>query len=172
MVVAPGCPAKLLQDLLGAGVLPGDTQVDVLLPSQDTRLYAGLLEGRNPAWSARILPSPGRHFFSPGHLYWLWENLWPSSSNLLLTSASPYGDLAAAVAVLSVLALSGKGIKVLFPEAATETRLTGPKAAGRWRTRELNARVLLQELGRLSRFPRVYQREDQEQPAHLKPRDS
>jgi hypothetical protein len=152
LVVAPGCPPALLQELLGAGVLPRHQQIDVLLPSKDPRAFGQLLENPDPAWRARFLPSPGRHFFSPRHLYWLWENLRPSGHNLLLVADSPYQDPVTAILVLLVLALSGKEIILLFatPEAVID--LSGEGFSERWLSRELNIRVLVKELGRLFWF--------------------
>ena len=54
--------------------------------------------------------------------------------------------------MLSVLALSGKAITLLFatPEAVID--LTGEGYSGRWLTQELNIKVLVNELGRLFWF--------------------
>jgi len=152
LVVSPGCSAALVQELLGAGVLPRQTQFEVLLPSRDTEPFAQLMADPGLSSSARFLPSPSRHFFSSGHLYWLWENLWPSEHNLLLVADSPYQDPVTAVLVLSVLALSGKEIILLFatPEAVID--LTGEGFSERWLTQELNIRVLVKELGRFVWF--------------------
>jgi SAM-dependent methyltransferase len=174
MVVAPGCPAQMLQDLLGAGVLAGDTRVDVLLPWGDVRPYAQLLDGPGFAGTARLLLSPSRHFFSPRHLYWLWENLWPCPSNLLLAAASPCQDPATALLGLSVLALAGKGIKILFLDPDALPDETRPGSAGGWRTWELNARVLLKQLVRVCGFLKLWEQSEagQVEPANLKPVDS
>ena len=152
LVVAPGCPAELVQELLGAGVLPRHTDLDVLLPSGASGPYDQLIDNRSHAGSIRLWPSPSRHFFSPRHLSWLRENLWPSAQNFLLVADSPYQDPLTAVLVLLVLALSGKEIMLLFatPEAVID--LTGQGFSERWLTRELNIRILVQELGRLFWF--------------------
>ena len=152
LVAAPGCPAKLLKELLGAGVLPRQTHFDVLLPPGDAGSPKEFTASPDPSRPASLLPSPARHFFSPRHLYWLWENLWPSSSNLLLVVDSPYQNPATAVLVLSVLALSGKEITLFFatPEAVID--LTGEGFSERWLKQELNIRVLVKELGRLVWF--------------------
>jgi hypothetical protein len=152
IVVAPGCQAQLIQELLGAGVLPRQTHFDVLLPPGDTRPYDQLLADQGHLMPARFLGSPSRQFFSLRHLYWLWENLWPAKSNMLLVADSPYQDPTTAVLVLLVLALSGKEVMLLFatPEAVID--LTGQGFSGRWLTRELNIRVLVKELGRLFWF--------------------
>ncbi|MFZ2089338.1 MAG: hypothetical protein WAU47_12260, partial [Desulfobaccales bacterium] len=57
MVAAPGTPAELIEELLGAGVLPRGTDLQVLLPSRNTQPYAQLKEG---AFAGRVqfLPSP------------------------------------------------------------------------------------------------------------------
>jgi hypothetical protein len=152
LVVAPGCPADLVQELLGSGVLPRHDQIDVLLPATDLRAYGQFMDHPGPAGAVRFLPSPSRRFFSPWHLYWLWENLRPSGHNLLLVADSPYQAPLTAILVLTVLALSGKEILLLFatPEAVID--LTGEGFSERWLTRELNIRVLVKELGRLFWF--------------------
>ena len=151
LVAAPACPAELIEELLGAGVLPRDTDFEVLLPSADMQPYAQLSD-RTFARKVTFLPSPSRYFFSPRHLYWLWEKLWPSPNNFLLVVDSPYQDPVSALIVLSVLALSGKEITLLFatPEAVID--LTGEGFSERWLSRELNIRVLVKELGRLFWF--------------------
>jgi hypothetical protein len=154
IVVAPGCPAELIQELLGAGVLPRQTNVKVLLPSGDTRQYDQLMTELSSTGSAKVLPSPSRYFFSLSHLYWLWENLWPSENNLLLVVKSPYQDSVTALIVLSVMALSGKDIVLLFANPETVIDLTGQSFSERWLSRELNIRVLIKELGRFFWFLR------------------
>ena len=152
VAVAPNCPAELVRELLGAGVLPAQAPVDVLLPTGDPQPYAGLINDAALAGTTRILPSPGKSFFSPHHLYWLWETLRSSENNLLLVAESPYQDPLTAVIVLAVLALSGKAITLLFatPEAIID--LTGEGYSGRWLAQELNIKVLVNELGRLFWF--------------------
>jgi hypothetical protein len=151
LVAAPGCPAELIEELLGAGVLPRDSDFEVLLPSLEMQPYAQL-RGRIFARSVKFRPSPSRYFFSPRHFYWLWKKLWPSKHNFLLVVDSPYQDPVSAFIVLSVLALSGKEITLLFatPEAVID--LTGEGFSERWLTRALNIRVLVKELGRLVWF--------------------
>ncbi len=152
VTVAPDCPVELVRELLRAGVLPGQAHIDVLLPTIDPQPYAELINDANLAGRVCILPSPGRTFFSPRHLYWLWKTLRPSGNNLLLVAESPYQDPLTAFIVLAVLALSGKAITLLFatPEAIID--LTGEGYSGRWLTQELNIKVLVSELGRLFWF--------------------
>jgi hypothetical protein len=152
LVVAPGCPAELVQELLGSGVLPRQDQIDVLLPASDLRAYGQFLDHPGPAGAVRFLPSPSRRFFSPWHLHWLWENLRPSGHNLLLLADSPYQAPLTALLVLMVLALSGKEILLLFatPEAVID--LTGEGFSERWLTQELNVQILVKELGRVFWF--------------------
>ncbi len=152
VAVAPNCPVELVRELLGAGILPSQAHIDVLLPTSDPRPYAELINDANLARTVCILPSPGNNFFSPRHLYWLWKTLRPSKNNMLLVAESPYQDPLTAVIVLSVLALSGKAITLLFatPEAIID--LTGEGYSGRWLSQELNIKVLVSELGRLFWF--------------------
>jgi hypothetical protein len=152
VAVAPGCSAELVLELLGAGVLPGPGPVDVLLPNGGTGLPDLLLKKAALPQTTRILASPGKYFFSPHHLYWLWENLWTSTDNLLLVADSPYQDPLTALIVLTVLALSGKSITLLFATPEAMIDLTGEGFSGRWLTQELDVKVLVSELGRLFWF--------------------
>jgi hypothetical protein len=153
IVVAPDCPAELIRELLGAGILPRQTQFDVLLPAKNTRLYDRLMAEQTHSGSARFVPSPGRRFFSPRHLYWLWQNLRVSENTMVLVADSPHQDLVTALTALTVLALAGKTVTLLFatPEAVID--LSGQSFTERWLVRDLNTRVLLKELRRLLWVP-------------------
>jgi hypothetical protein len=152
VAVAPGCSAELVLELLGAGVLPGPGPIDVLLPKSDARRFDGLLKKAGLPQTIRIITSPGKYFFSPHHLYWLWETLWTSENNLLLVADSPYQDPLTALIVLTVLALSGKAITLLFATPEAMIDLTGEGFSSRWLTQELDVKVLVNELGRLFWF--------------------
>jgi hypothetical protein len=153
IVVAPDCPAELIRELLGAGILPDQTQFDVLLPAKNTGLYERLIEEQAQGEAARLLPSPGRSFFSPRHLHWLWNNLRVSEKTMVLVADSPHQDPVTALTALSVLALAGKTVTLLFatPEAVID--LSGQSFSERWLARDLNSRVLLKELRRLFWVP-------------------
>jgi hypothetical protein len=152
IVVAPKCPAELIRELLGAGILPSQTEFDVLLPAKNTGLYDQLLDEQSSG-SARFLPSPGRGFFSLRHLYWLWQNVQRSENTLVLVADSPHQDPVTALTALSVLVLAGKTVTLLFatPEAVID--VSGQSFTDRWLAREFNAWVLLKELRRLFWVP-------------------
>jgi hypothetical protein len=149
IVVAPKCPAELIQELGGAGILPPQTKFDVLLPSRNSGLYAQLLDEQPHSESVRVLPSPGGSFFSPRHLSWLWQKVRVSENTMVLLADSPHQDPVTALTALSVLAMAGKTVTLLFatPEAVID--VSGQSYTERWLARELNAGVLLKELGRL-----------------------
>jgi hypothetical protein len=146
IVVAPKCPAELIRELLGAGFLPRQTKFEVLLPSRNSGLYAQLLDEQPHSESARLFPSPGGSFFSPRHLFWLWQKVRVPENIMLLVADSPYQDPVTALTSLSVLAMAGKTVTLLFatPEAVID--VSGESFTERWLARELNTRVLLKEL--------------------------
>ncbi len=153
MVVAPKCPAELIRELLGAGFLPRQTKLEVLLPSRNTELYDQLLDEQPQFESARLLPSPGRGFFSFRHLYWLWKKVRVSENTLVLVADSPHQDPITALTALTVLALAGKTVTLLFATPEAFVDLSGQNFSERWLARELNFRVLLRELKRLFWVP-------------------
>jgi SAM-dependent methyltransferase len=174
LVVAPRCPATLIQELLGGGVLPPQTHFDVLLPPGDLRPYGKLMADQNQTLTARFLPPPSRHFFSPRHLYWLWKSLRSAQGTLLLVADSPYQNRAAALLVLTVLALAGKGIVLLFANPEGDTDLAGQGSSERWLSRELNLRILVKELARLIGSLKLcnYFEVQPPEPANLRPLDA
>lgn len=153
IVVAPKCPPELIRELLGANFLPSQTKFEVLLPSGNTGLYDQLLDEQPPSGSARLLASPGGSFFSPSHLSWLWQNVRVAENTMVLVADSPHEDPVTTLTALSVLAMAGKTVTLLFatPEAVID--VSGQNFTERWLARELNARVLLKELRRLFWVP-------------------
>jgi SAM-dependent methyltransferase len=112
MVVAPGCAARLIQELLEDRIRPASTNLEVLLPPGNTLKYYQFLD-RN-TWP-NFFPSPARSFFSTRHLKWLREKLGPYENIIVLIPKSPYRDPAIALATLLTLLTSGKGITLLYP---------------------------------------------------------
>jgi hypothetical protein len=153
IVVAPKCPAELIRELLGANFLPRQTQFDVLLPSRNTGVYDQLIEEHPYPGSARIISSPGGSFFSPGHLYWLWQKVRVSENTMVLVADSPHQDPVTALTALSVLAMAGKTVTLLFATPEAFVDVSGQNFTERWLARDLNARVLLKELRRLFWVP-------------------
>jgi len=152
LVVTPGCPAELIQELLGARLLPSHADVAVLLPPGDSRPYDHLIENRDSGRKVHFVSSPGRRFFSPRRLRWLKHHLWPVQNTYLLITQSPYSHPPTALIALSVLALSGKTITLLFatPEAVID--MSGRSFSERWIVQDLNAKILVRESYRIFWF--------------------
>jgi hypothetical protein len=149
IVVAAKCPAELIRELLGAGFLPRQTKFEVLLPPENSGLYEQLLNEQPHSESAWILPSPGGSFFSPGHLNWLWQKVRVAESTMVLVADSPHQDPVTALTALSVLAMAGKTVTLLFATPEAMIDVSGQSFSERWLARELNTRVLLKEVGQL-----------------------
>ena len=149
LVVSPGCPAQLIQELLGARLLPSHADVAVLLPPGDSRPYDHLIENRGSGRKVHFVPSPGQSFFSPRHLKWLRDHLRPAPNTYLLITQSPYRHPPTALIALTVLALSGKTITLLFatPEAVID--LSGQGFSERWIVQDLNVKILMGESSRI-----------------------
>jgi hypothetical protein len=149
IVVAAKCPAELIRELLGAGFLPRQTKFEVLLPPENSGLYEQLLNEQPHSESAWILPSPGGSFFSPGHLNWLWQKVRVAENIMVLVADSPHQDPVTALTALSVLAMAGKTVTLLFATPEAMIDVSGQSFSERWLARELNTRVLLKEVGQL-----------------------
>lgn len=159
IVVTPGCPASLIQDLLDADVMPVQKNMMVLLPpgfllEDDTRIDRHRSYGR-----ARILSSPARSFFSTHHLNWVQEKLQSSESIAVLIARPPYRDPIIALASLLVLIVSGKTVTLMRPddEATDEnpesgSDLDGDDITSKWISKKLNLNLLAKELGNLAWF--------------------
>ncbi len=152
IVLAPGCPAGLIKELLGAGILPSETKFEVILPPDSSHQYDHLINRQNFSAGSRFLQSPARSFFSPHHLNWLYTNLRSFETNLLLIVKSPYQDPPTTLISLLVLMLSGKAITLLFatPEAVID--LNGQGFSERWISQPLNLKILAREFCRLFWF--------------------
>ncbi len=152
LVVAPGCPADLIQQILAAG-FPGDrTPVKVLLPPENRPHYEALAEE-----GAQILSSPARKFFSLRHFRWLRANLRSSGKIVLLLANSPYRDLKSFMASLVTLLEANKNIILLRNEQTAISRKTqlgidqkNCSLAGNLLITEMNFKFLAQELASLA----------------------
>jgi len=151
IVVAPGCPSELIQELLSR-ILPVLADVVVLLPPGNNPQYDHLIEKNHPLGRTRFFSSPAKRFFSPRHLKWLWNNLRSSKDNLLLIIKTPYQDPTTAMISLTVLMLSGKGITLLFPTPEAALDLNGQGFSERWITQKLNYEILFKEVFRVFWF--------------------
>lgn len=112
IVVVPGYPAELLQELLNSRVLSHHKDHDILLPPEKTPRYDHFLAEKK-FFRVRFFPSPGRRFFSTPHLGWLRAKLRSSENTLVLITKSPYHDPAIAIICLLVWLLSGTPVTLL-----------------------------------------------------------
>jgi SAM-dependent methyltransferase len=156
MVVAPGCPAELIQALLADNYLPAPANLEVLLPPGTPAPGDGQSAGEIPE-KTRMVTTPGRSFFSTRHLQWLRGKLRPSENVFLLIPQSPYQDSSSALTTLLIYGMTGRAITILRPyDEAAEPRAKPAidqkrrGSAGKWRVTELNRSVLIKELRHLA----------------------
>lgn len=152
IVVVPGYPAELIQDLLNSRVLSHHKDHDVLLPPERTHRYDHLIEGRK-FFRVRILPSPGRKFFSTPHLRWVRGKLKSSENAVVLITESPYHDFTVAIICLFVWLLSGRTITLLRKNQAADNALSDSvidpnrqDLAKRWLSLDLNPQTLWDDI--------------------------
>ena len=153
IVVAPGYPAELVQELLSARILPLYLDLAVLLPPERTGQYDLLMQGKN-FYGVRFLPSPGRRFFSTTHLTWLRGEM-KSKYVMLLIPKSPFQDLAFALVSLSIILWSCKTITFFrATEVIVGSTLESVIDANsqslnkRWLSKEINQKNLDEEIRR------------------------
>jgi hypothetical protein len=158
LVVAPGYPPELIQELLGARILPPSADLAVLLPPEKTRQYDQFIEKQN-FYGVRFLRSPGRRFFSTPHLKWLHDILRSSDHNLVLISHTLDRDLTGALVVLVVLLLSGQTVTHLRQAPADDDDHRKPAVVSKdrggsvkWTAKEFNQKILARELLRRITF--------------------
>ena len=152
VVVASGCPAKLIQELLSGRLLPSHPEVTVFLPPEGKKSYDNLLDQQNSFKRARFLPSPGQRFFSINHLNWLRTNLRSFDSTYLLIPKTPFQDTTIALIALTVLMLFGKTITLLFATPGAVIDLNGKGFSERWISQDLNLKILTSEFSRIFWF--------------------
>ena len=157
IVVAPGCPSELIQELLSGRILPTYRDLIVLLPSGNTRQYNQLLDKQGFNGNIQFLPSPAQRFFSTRHLKWLKENLRSSENIMVLISNSPYRDLTSAMVSLLSMILSHKTIillrKVHEPDPlhrGSVIDLSSQSFTDNWLFIEFNLKVLAKEFGKIA----------------------
>ena len=152
IVVAPGCPAELIQELLDSGILPSHEDFVVLLPPGSLQQHESLVETQSSSGRVQFFPSPARRFFSTRNLKWLKNYLRFSENTNVLITDSPYQDFAIALVSLIILLLSGKSINLLRvkrEEVQTKPK-PGLQTGGQnpcevWLSVELNLRTLAME---------------------------
>ena len=152
LVMAPGCPAELIEELFQARILPSPDEVVVLLPPGNPRQYDQMAGEFSFSNKPQFIPSPAQKFFSLGHLKWLKTHLKASRNTHVLITELPSQDPTTAMVCLTVLMLAGKTITLLFatPEAVID--LHGQGFSERWLTRPLNLKTLAGEVSRILWF--------------------
>ena len=152
IVVAPECPAVLVQELFQARILPEQVPFEVLLPPEKSREFEQFLDRETFPEKVQFMLSPARRFFSADHLKWLKSRLKSSQNTNLLICKSPFQDLGTALISLLILFLSAQTITLLFatPEAAID--LNGQGFSDKWITQQLNSAILVQALPRAFSF--------------------
>jgi SAM-dependent methyltransferase len=151
MVVAPGCPTGLIQELLDDSVLVASTIL--LLPPGTFPEDDGWVVQGAPSERVGFRHSPARRFFSTRHLEWLRGYLRSSEHVMVVIPQSPYEDLSSAGTSLLVMLLSGKTITVLRPMLEEPGDQPGsnvnPNVEGvpeKWKFLELNTPLLVQDI--------------------------
>ena len=152
IVVASGCPAELIQELLSGRILPSHKDVVVLLPPEEKKRYGHLLDAQRSFRRVQFFPSPGQRFFSMRHLNWLRANLRSSGNTYLLIPKSPFQDTIIAFFSLIVLMFSGETITLLFATPEAVINLNGQGVSERWISQELNLKILASEFSRIFWF--------------------
>jgi hypothetical protein len=152
IVVAPGCPAGLIKELLDAGILPPHREFDILLPPESSHHYDQLTDRSNLSGRVRFLSSPAGSFFAKGHLQWLQRNMRSCDSNKLLIYNSPYKDLKTALTSLLMLLLSGKSITLLFATAGAIIKTNGQGFSDKWISQDLNLEIMVKEFNKILFF--------------------
>jgi SAM-dependent methyltransferase len=158
IIVAPGCPAGLIQELLEDALLSAHTALTVLLPPGNRAAYANLADRQTLSGGARFVPSPARKFFSIRHFAWIRENLPSSQQIFMLVPQSPSRDLSLALASPLMMMLSGGTITLLRPltakDIAEQLELGlepgDQDLTARWIKKKLNLDLLLREIGNLA----------------------
>jgi glycosyltransferase involved in cell wall biosynthesis/SAM-dependent methyltransferase len=166
LVVAPGCPAELIQELLDDSMLPARTILEVLLPPGNTPGYDDLMEKEDRSGMAKFITSPARSFFSIINFLWLRENLGSSENIVMLVPKTPKNPIIAITSLL-VWILSGRAITLLRPfsegsgdQPESGHTLNDQDQAPRWVERKLNIDIILKEIGNFawSSYPNFLKR--------------
>lgn len=152
VVVVPGYPAELIEELLRSRVLSHHKDHVVLLPPGRTQRYDHFIEEKK-FFRVKFFPSPGWRFFSSPHLRWLCGELRSSENAMVLINKSPYHDLTAAIITLLAWLWSGKPITLVRPYQAavdsTSESITDPHGqlpTRSWLILDLNLKTLWDDI--------------------------
>lgn len=151
IIVPPGYPKELIQELMETDILPGENHFEILLPPGSPPQYDPLLDRKSTFSNVKFIPSPARSFFSIRHFKWLRDCLQSSEGAIVLIQESPYRDPTSAIISLLIMTLSDKTITLL--RANSEILQAGPiivqndrDSAKRWIFKQLNVRTSIEEL--------------------------
>ena len=154
LVVAPGCPPELVQELFNTNILPSPSKVIVLLPPGNPWQYSHLVDAPGLSPTAQVFSSSAQSFFSTRHLKWIRRHLRSVDQVMVLISTSPYGNPTIAAVSLLMMLLAGKTITLLRtidePMAASPEP-PDPKGADwheGWFVITLNPDALAKEFGK------------------------
>jgi hypothetical protein len=153
VVVAPGCPAGLIEELLDADILPSKGELNIFLPLENPYHCDHLTDRNNLSGRVRLRSSPAQSFFSRGHLKWLQSNLRSCDSNNLLIYNSPYQDPKTALTAMLMLFLSGRrSITLLFATPGAIIKTNGQGFSDKWISQELNLKIMAREFNKILFF--------------------
>ncbi len=154
IVVPPGYPKGLIQELMETDILPGEKNFfEILLPPGSSPHYDLLSDRKSSFSNVEFISSPARSFFSFRHFKWLRDRLQSSEGAIVLIQESPYRDPTSAIISLLIMMLSDKTITLL--RCNSEIVQTGPELiivqndrdfAERWILRQLNLKISIKEL--------------------------
>ena len=153
IVVAPGCPAGLIEELLDTDILPSKRELNILLPPENSHHYDHLTDRNNLSGRVRLWSSPAQSFFSRSHLKWLQSNMRSCESNNLLIYNSPYQDQKTALtAILMLFLLSSRSITLLFATPGAIIKTNGQGFSDKWISQEFNFKIIANEFNKILFF--------------------
>lgn len=152
IVVPPGYPQGLIQELMETDILPGEKNFcEILLPPGSSPHYDLLSDRKSSFSNVEFISSPARSFLSFRHFKWLRDRLQSSDGAIVLIQKSPYRDPTSAIISLFIMMLSDKTITFVRAEnIQTDAELIIAQRdrdfADRWILRQLNLRISIKEL--------------------------
>jgi SAM-dependent methyltransferase len=157
MVVAPGCPAGLIQEFVAGQLLPDQSNLEVLLPPGSQPPSPAVAGGPRPSGPLQFSISPARSFFSSAHLKWLREKLRTAGKIMMLIPGPLYHDSMSVLASLLVWALAGQTL-TLQRVARDDEKEAAPAPTAlphgqdrprQWVSFEINGKVVCREFRQL-----------------------
>jgi SAM-dependent methyltransferase len=157
VVVAPGCPAGLINEFLATQCPPDQANLEVLLPPHCQPTGPAVAGRAMPSGRLQFSVSPALSFFSTAHLKWLREKLRTAGTIMMLIPGPLYHDSMNALASLLVWALAGQTVTLQRlarddEEEAAPAPTALPDGQDRprqWISFELNGKVVCREFRQL-----------------------